>query len=554
MLGVLLPLIGALVIFLVLHRRHVRKLRSEDANDRHKSLDFGMGDVSSPGGKRDKQDKRRKGIPEMSLADTEKTLGHGRGMSMDMDMSNPYLLPPELHHSRESLHSLSRIVNSGDDKYRPATTFIPTDGTASREGSTIRGVDDSSSYTASSRRVFGEKEIDSNQSLLHHAQRMSRSMPPTQTTSVISAGSTTAPQDPEQDNPFPRKLTSPPPPNDSLAPISSEQDRTLCRSDVDKDGPAASLRKSNDYLGAFIRSGGPSTIGDGNSEQKPLGTPPPSRYEFTNEVHKSDIASLPKLATDSEPLNFNFPDFADPVRTAQLDEPDSGKELPTASLSLDHEHPGPEQHEQDFDYDVRRLTMGMRPLPHDDPTEDPEQRAIRIRSFYKEYFDEAKPGPVYTRPDYHAGPESFHHGGPIHDASLTPYAQPIARRAMTPPPRRPSGFQAPERIVASVSGEHFVQAGPRAYSSASGRFGASNGGPPKRKGPPPTPLQVLPTPHMLKDDMIIPMDFAPPASFRERRAGTPDSPKGGLRPYSPALLAPLALASSFDDLAVMPSP
>jgi hypothetical protein len=258
-LGVVIPLTVALVIFIVLHRRHVRKLRTEDANDKHKSLDFGMGDVKTPGKKRGKQDKKGRAVPEMSLADTEKTLGRGRGMSLDMDMSNPYLLPPELHQSRESLHSMSRTLNNGDDKYRPATTFVPNDGSASRERSTSRA-DDSSSYTASTRRVFGEKENEANQSLIRHAQRMSRSVPPTRRTSVTSAGSPPPSQDPEQSGKFPRNMTSPAPPNESLAPLSSDKDRDSYRSDISKDARTAGLRKSNDYLGAFIRSGGPSAV------------------------------------------------------------------------------------------------------------------------------------------------------------------------------------------------------------------------------------------------------------------------------------------------------
>ncbi len=561
-LGILIPLAVALIILVVVHKRHVRKLRREDANDRHKSLDFGMGNVGSPGRKRGKQEKKGKPVPEMSLADTEKTLGRGRGrgLSMDMDMGNPYLLPSELQQSRESLYSLSRTMNNGDDKYRPATTFIPNDGTASREGSHSRP-DDSSSYTASTRRVFGEKENESNQSLLRHAQRMSRSMPPTRRTSVTSAGSTPVSQDTEQHTKFPRSLRSPVPPNDSLAPMSSDQNRDSYRSDVSKDGRTAGLRKSNDYLGAFIRSGGPSAVENKVHQEKPRAAPSPSDDESTRKVHDIGIVSPPKLLTEPEPLDFDLPTFDDSIATITTNAPDSNTPAQDALLQKEREEPGTEQYEQDFDYDVRRLTMGIRPLPPDDPTEDPEQRAIRIRSFYKEYFDEAKPGPVYTQQDYQTGLEGLDYDGSIYDvpsghlANNGPlFAQPIARRAMTPPPRGASSLQAPGRIAASASSGRFVQAGPRAFSSASGRFGGSNRAPPKKKLSPPAPLHVLPTPHLLKDDTIIPMDFAPPSSFRERRAGTPDSLKGGLRPYSPALPAPLPLASSFDDLAVMPSP
>jgi hypothetical protein len=558
-LGVVIPLTVALIIFLVLHRRHVRKLRSEDANDRHKSLDFGMEDVVS-GKKRGAAKKKGNAIPEMSLADTEKTLGRGRGMSMDLDMANPYLLPPELQQSRESLHSLSRTMNNGDDKYRPATTFIPNDGTASRLGSNSRAGDDSSSYTASTRRAFGEKETELNQSLLRNAQRMSRSVPPTRRTSLTSDGSAPLPQDREQGNRLPTKLASPVVPNGNLAPLTTEPSRDSFRSDISKDGHTAGLRKSHDYLGAFIRSGGPAAVESMVHEEKSRTTPSPPQEKPTSKVHEVRDASPPKVATDSEPLNFDFPTFDQPVPTLKMDTPVVEPRAPEVSRQTDHEESSTEQYEQDFDYDIRRLTMGIRPLPPDDPSEDPEQRAIRIRSFYKEYFDEGKHGPVYTPEDYQTGSEGFAYDGPMYEETSgqflnrgAPFAQPIARRAMTPPPRGPSSFQAPGRLTASRSGGQIVNGGPRAHSSASGRFGASNRGPP-RKLPPPAPLQILPTPHLLKDDSIIPMDFAPPSSFREQRAGTPDSPRGGMRPYSPALLAHLPLASSFDDLAVMPSP
>ncbi len=541
-LGIVIPLTMALVIFFVLHRRHVRKLRSEDANDRHKSLDFGMGDVNPAGKKGGKQKKKGNVLPEMSVADPEKTLGRGRGrgLSMDMHMSNPYLLPPELQKSRESLHSMSRTVNSGDDKYRPATTFIPNDETVSRDGSTTRGADDSSSYTTSTRRVVGEKENELNQSLLRNAQRMSRSMPPTGRTSITSAGSTPVTQDLEQSNTSPRKLIPQTLLSENLQPPSSDENRDSYRSDLSKDGPTAGLRKSNDYLGAFIRSGGPSALENKSHEQKERTTPISPPVESAGKVSPKAVVSLPRLVADPEPLNFDFPKFDDSVPIIKMTAPDSGpvSQVPEAPLPADSDKPSTQQYEQDFDYDVRRLTMGVRPLPPDDPTDDPEQRAIRIRSFYKEYFDDAKPGPVYTQQDYHTGGERLDYHDPVyHEPSGhphnkgAPFAQPIARRAMTPPPRGASSLQASSRLVASASGGHFVQSGPRAYSSASVRLGDSNRGPLNKKPPPPppTPLQILPTPHMLKDDTFIPTDFAPPSSFKERRAGTPDSLKGGLR-------------------------
>jgi hypothetical protein len=560
-LGVVIPLTVAMVIFIVLHRRHVKKLRSEDANDRHKSLDFGMGDVIASG-KKSKNAKKGKPLPEMSLADTEKTLGRrGRGLSMDMDMSNPYLLPPELQQSRESLHSLSRNMNNGDDKYRPATTFIPNDESGSRVGSSSHGADDSSSYSASTRRVFGEKENESNQSLLRHAQRISRSMPPTRSPTPGS-------QDPEHAQHLPRKLASPIPRNDSLAPASTEGTRESYRSDVSKDVHTAGIRKSNDYLGAFIRSGGPAAV-ETKSKEKTLPTTPSIakeelalKKESVVKGRQVDVRPLPEVKVDSAPLDFDFAPCNDPAPAVRDDKPEAATMTSQTSIQAQPEEIA-QEYEEDFSYDPRRLTMGFRPLPPDDPTEDPEQRAIRIRSFYKEYFDETKPGQGHTQQNYQQGPANFYYEDSNFDESYgqydsggAPFAQPLGRRAMTPPPRGPSRSQNPGRMAPSRSGGHFVSGGPRAFSSASGQFRSrsSSRGPPKKKFAPPLPLQILPTPHLLKDDSIIPMDFAPPSSFRERRAGTPTSLKGGVRPYSPALPAHLPLASSFDDLAVMPSP
>lgn len=205
----------------------------------------------------------------------------------------------------------------------------------------------------------------------------------------------------------------------------------------------------------------------------------------------------------------------------------------------------------DLGYDPRRSTMGRRPLPPDDPSENPEQRANRIRSFYKEYFDDSKPSKPSqpsqpSQQQYYDGSENFGHDG--HYNANQQYNQNAY------PPRGPSRFNGAERHRATISNGSFA-AGPRAFSSASGRYGPPGRVPPPKKNlPPPKPLHVLPTPHMLKDDIILPMDFAPPASYRGQRSGTPDSLKGGVRPYSPALRAHTPLVSSFDDLSVMPSP
>jgi hypothetical protein len=80
---------------------------------------------------------------------------------------------------------------------------------------------------------------------------------------------------------------------------------------------------------------------------------------------------------------------------------------------------------------------------------------------------------------------------------------------------------------------------------------------PRRPLPPPQALTSLPTPHLLKDDAMVfnAMDFAPPASFRDRQQGRrPDSPMGTPRPYSPSVRAHVPLESAFSELPPVPSP
>ena len=63
----------AILVLLYLHRRNVKKLRSEDANDKHKSLDFGLDLEPTAGGK--------------PMRQTEKLDGWGVAQSMSAHSS-----------------------------------------------------------------------------------------------------------------------------------------------------------------------------------------------------------------------------------------------------------------------------------------------------------------------------------------------------------------------------------------------------------------------------------------------------------------------------------
>ncbi|PVI07856.1 hypothetical protein DM02DRAFT_234598 [Periconia macrospinosa] len=463
-LAVVFPIVAALVVLFFLHRRNVRKLRDEDAKDKYKSLDFGMGPNQGAVGNRN----GRKGAPEMINTDMEKARsapGHDKGMSIDMDVASPYILPAGLHSSRESFHSLSRSTHDPHDPYGPVSFNNNADGASIRSSGRPYKHDNSSVYTASS---------TPNEGLLKNAQIMPNSLPPR-----------TESKSPE---PMPR--------------IQSQE----------------AVVQSNSKITSFMSD---SSFGEG------FQVTPPSPTHAKPTIDKSAAPATPA------PL---APQPRRPERQSQA-----------LGLGVD-----------DFGQNTNRLSMSLRPLPppSEEANESAEQRANRIRSFYKEYFDDSKPEPVDASnvySDYYEDYSSEYLDGTVFDPETgsfvvahaqgpqAPFAQPVTRRAMTPPPRAPPRFR-------SNTGR---MPPPRNMSSMSGRMG------PRKPAPPPVVLSSLPTPAQLKEDTALfnAMDFAPPVSFRERQNGMrPDSPLGNPRPFSPLVRPHTPLASAYDDLAAMPSP
>lgn len=561
----------------------MKKLRQEDAEDKHKSLDFGMD------GNAVMEKKSRKGRngapPEMSALDARRMIGKDKGLSLDLTLSNPYLLPPELQQSRESLHSLSR---NGDDKYR-ATNFIPDDGSI-RSPSSLRGHDDASIYTSSSRQ---RADTESTKGLLPNNRNFHNEPMPS------------------IKKPLPAVKDS----NTLLTPNMSDMPRDSYVSTASSNGNVAALRASNNYLGQFISGGAKNeTHGEnrtdadvaelvGDSPHEELREPPlaastdgsgkrrsvmpeaagfdfdipPNTYELSSgqeptlpqfditpaDNPASEIYEAPGHDVPRQHMNHTESDHHLRSNT-DTNEPQQGNQQrlsPKPQANSEYENESDyydEEEEETYDinaykdalgYDPRLLTMGMRPLPPDDPAENPEERALRIRSFYKEYFDDtAKPGGEKARLSYFDGSENYI------DDYYGSYAQPAygARGPSAMSARGPHG-----RHRATVSNGSYARSGPRAYSSASQRLAGNRmRNMPKKKLPPPQPLLVLPTPYKLTDDSMLPnpIDFAPPQMFKNQRSGTPDNLRGGLRPYSPSTRAYNPLVSSFDDLSVLPSP
>lgn len=581
-----IPLVLAIVVFFVLHRRHVRKLRQEDANDPHKSLDFGMdpSKTQTAGGKNGKN-----GISEAPMMDlgVEKSSRRERGMSMDV--GSPYLLPPGLQSSRESLHSLSRTVHDGDDRYRPATTLISDESSLHIYPKGQGMADDSSSYAGSGVSGRGYGSDNMTQNLLASAQSISQSVPPAQRSLLVDKSNIPEIRTSETERQVTRKPSPAIGKTSSLSPLAPPDMR-----DSYMGKESAELRKSNNYLGHLIHSREPSADLLSQSQTSaarnlPLDSSPSATLQQTASrksppppINTMSEASRPprlqSLKAPTEPIyQGKFLDDASdygkafnvtppsPTRTSEQLQHNDNHKLASEVKPLQDKYTLGAAETSMLSYDVRRLSMGFRPLPPDDPTDNPEQRANRIRSFYKEYFDDSRPGPAHAPAgtyveDYDPG---YLGDGAVFDptsgqlvVAQPQFSEPYTRRAMTPPPRAPPRFQGPARHHATLSGGgRFVKPGARAFSSASGHLSPSNRSSSRKALPTPGPLRVLPSPHLLNEDsFVLPIDFAPPNSYRDRQAGRPESPRGGMRPYSPMLPAHLPLASSFDDLSVMPSP
>lgn len=583
-------MVGAAILFLILQRRHVRKTREEDANDPTTSMDFGLGHV--PGGM---SAKGKKGPNNINTTDMrEKGIGHQRQVSLDV--TSPYLLPPELHSSRESLHSLSRI-HANEDPYRPVSSYLPNDASSirsysrpGRDGSSIYTGHTTSSGTPSRFRDTSKAE------LLSNAVPMARSpttfIPPPRQNSLPQSKVAVSPVD-SLSNPLP----TPPPPY-PVEPPQVHLPEPVTQAGIQNKGlptsprpnglspvgmPAvdsnsstsndhSALRQSNNYLGPLI------------DQQDPSQTPTPPLSRPTESMARKSPPPLAKsLPANPRPVRKeSIPAVEAPSQTFMDDESDYGDGLndplpPPIRINTElvqgQRHSldvRPEQFPQTGlgspGFDPRRISMGVRPLPPNEITEneDPEIRANRIRSFYKEYFDDSKPGPqAQYYEDYdqnYLGDAAYY--DPETNNFVMPYAQPVTRRAMTPPPRGPRFLGPPRGMHGSVGaistggipGRGMHPPGPRAYSSVSGRIPPPG---PRRPLPPPAALSSLPTPAKLRDDSFALMnatDFAPPQSYRERVAGRSESPIGERRPYSPMVPAHVPLASAFDELAPMPSP
>jgi len=638
------------VAFFFLHRRYKRKLRAEDRADeeKYRSMDFGM-DLAYGGGR------KKKTKPEMSGA-KEIAPRNVRGLSMEA--GSPYLFPGG-RGSKESLDTLARETYDADHRYRQVGGFGKGDDMSIRSPTPRARADTSSTLNTSPFDGASNANLLGNaQSFPNSAPPRSGSLPyppgHPQGYPMI--------QEPEKAMTAPLSKSAQSKTSGGLAPGLPEPprasfvDQTAFRQsnnylrgfihsrepsvDDDKHSPPSSNgfdSNASTVVGSFGSRESPKIfVADTATKASPPASatrpspaektlPADPRATFVSMEASIHDASSASFMQNSNPNSYfgdlNFGDTAYKVTPpspshSQLshgskdvrDSASTYATLPPRGQSL--AAPMPEIQERresqylgdlisSLDYNPNRLSVLMRPLPPDDPSENPEERANRIRSFYKEYFDESNPSRQQHQqhapmPDHLPDSNNYNHqqhganyyedydteymngGYGVYDKQsqgfvvAAPFAQPITRRAMTPPPRAPPRFQGQSRGRAS-SGANPYAMPPRGQSSMSNYHskpgpgsargserGSDRGRTPNRKPmPPPSPLVSLKTPHLLKDDSALysAFDLAPPPSYRDRQHGRrPDSPLGTERSYSPAFRAHVPLNSAFDELSPMPSP
>ncbi|PHH64015.1 hypothetical protein CDD81_5120 [Ophiocordyceps australis] len=570
-LGIAIPVVVAALVLLFLHRRNVRRLRMEDAKESNMGLDFGLED--NPG--------KANNVPRnLALGDEKAMAAHKPGqLSMDMNLTSPYLLPPGAQQSHDSIHSLARTFHNEQDPYRTIKEY------ASSETGSIRSFNpskDPSAHANGSRRAsvilgqnviglpsFPKPRANPNKSsaspivpedksdpfanptvpeLSHSSQPMKRAPEPIRPVSpvvpeILSASTTTGPAVGRA----PPRVQSP-----LATTVSSPVHNTRPRNPFDTQDLSIGVAHTGDEL-LFT-----------TTEQSS-----PASMVFDINAPRDPSKPQPGQNGQEQP-RITSPDHGEP----QNDQRGRGNQRRAPPMALQQGLGVPPS-------SSKRLSVGFRPLPPEEVTEseDPEYRANRIRSFYKEYFEETRepPPPLPTKDSLARYYEDYDEGylgeAAYYDADtnafVMPYAQPVTRRAMTPPPagrsrggpRRPGprGPGGPASPHGSIGGRSLPGGGPRprAGSAAGPRPGSSASararGPPKKRLPPPAALNTLPTPSKLRDDSFA-VDFAPPDSYIERAAGRSQSPLGERRPYQLKVPVASPLVTAFDELSALPSP
>jgi hypothetical protein len=563
--------------------------RREEAANKFKSMDFGLQDTPQPNGNKRKS----------AFFGREKEINHKTQLSMDMNLSSPYLLPPNLHNSRESFNSLTKTLHQNDDPYRPVAEYAGSDVGSLRSFKRGPAGRTSSIYTSRTRPsadVARPQQGDIPSSPLKSPLPVAQ-LPPypeSQQEDVPSIpvknefrfvdDGPGVPQVPEIQEPAPVATAGPYKP---AAHNSRSSSLEL------KEGPQPMVAE-------IVNEHDPSPRSGPNSQIIPngLGIMDHHMSQASSSSRSSEVKAMPTVvrpprkesmpAINPPSIIQEYQSYGDNLHF-ENNQSSSQRDDDELHMSINPEQVHPHSAGLGVpDQDNRRLSVGLRPLPPDEflESEDPEFRANRIRSFYKEYFDDSKADqsrpPMPQQGAYYEDYDAGYMGeaayfDPETNAFVMPYAQPVTRRAMTPPPnnrrpmpgpgqRGPPGPRGPQgrpmpggppgrpRAGSTMSGRGWGPRSPRPGSSASNpRFG----GQPKKPMPPPAALSTLPTPSKLKDDSFAIMgaiDFAPPPTFKEQAAGRSQSPLGERLPYRVNTPVHSPLVSAFEDTPALPSP
>ena len=568
-------------------------------------------------------------MPLNDGSDLSREKSHKHGMSFDM--MSPYILPAGLNHSTDSLHSLSRNLKEPHDPYGPVND-MKGDGVSVRSFGGRK--DGTSIYTAKSNLSGGNAGLVGNASAMGRSPSDASFNPPPRNGSMPQQSPALSPIgiSPIEPAYFPNQN------NNSLAPGGAQDSR---ESYMGQD--TAALRLSNNYLGNYIAGGDPkddAAAARGNQESPfadsaavkmpeeprraasrspspppafmmPTTTSPPRGDSFNQ--NNGPSAPLPQI-----PIIQQIPTIADPVEWKEDQYHDNDSFYVTPPSPKDDFAAKAAKRASRYSMDVppeeyakaglgapgvnpQRISMGFRPLPPASllaaESDDPEIRANRIRSFYKEYFDDSKPAPAGQYYEDYADGQYHNDIPPV--PPMPQYQEPMQRRAMTPPPNAgrymgqkipprsehgslnnfgPQGgyggpprgpFRGPDSRATSRNGSMTSQSsqwrGPPGFTDPRPFSSASNRGRPHRPGTqqsqrpvaPPEDLRTMPTPAMLKDDMfgmINAHEFAPPTTYAERNRGRSQSPMGERKKYEVKVPVANTLASAFDELAAIPSP
>ncbi|KAJ2986897.1 hypothetical protein NUW58_g4812 [Xylaria curta] len=439
-LSVVIPLVAAIAALAYFYRKGVLRRRQEEAANKFKSMDFGLQNTSAKGNKR-----------KSAFFGKEKDPSHKPQLSMDMNLSSPYLLPPNLQNSRESFNSLAKTLQS-DDPYRPVVDYAGSDVGSLRSfkrGPANRASSIYTSRTRPSGEISRSQQRDSPASPMptsplpiaqphpysKNLQEEMPSVPIKNEFRFVDDGPGVA-QVPDVQQPA--AVATPvtrKPPHSSRPPSSEPREgpQPMVAEIVNERDSLPRVESSSqivpDGLGIMNRHMSQASSTSQNSEHKPVSTAvrPPRKDSMPVINAPSAIEEYQSYADHMQ--------FEDNRFGSQRDEDE-------LHMSVNHEQVHPHSAGLGIpSQDNRRLSVGLRPLPPDDflESEDPEFRANRIRSFYKEYFDDSKADqnrpPLPQQGGYYEDYDAGYVGeaayfDPDTNAFVMPYAQPVTRRAM----------------------------------------------------------------------------------------------------------------------------